>query len=63
MAMNDEKRAGAAESADPSATPRPPATPAPATSAAKAAAADLDFALEEIQRPELMKEGFVGQER
>ena len=39
--------------------------PQPSSSDAKAADAsgELDLEIEEIQRPELMKEGFVGQER
>jgi hypothetical protein len=49
-AKPDEAKAGA----------RPPTPPA---SARPAAAGDLDLEIEEIQRPELMKEGFVGQER
>ena len=56
--MNDEKRATASAPPGDAAPLRPP--PAPAKSEP---AADLDLAVEEIQRPELMKEGFVGQER
>lgn len=33
------------------------------TPAAPAAASELDLTIETIERPELMKEGFVGQER
>jgi hypothetical protein len=39
----------------------PPA--AVAAPARPAASGELDLEIEEIQRPELMKEGFVGQER
>jgi len=60
--MNDEKRATASAPKKDAEPPTPPSASASAKGAAKAAA-DLDFAVEEIQRPELMKEGFVGQER
>jgi hypothetical protein len=61
--MSDEKRANASAPKSDAAPKRPPPAPAPAKGEAKSAAADLDLAVEEIVRPELMKEGFVGQER
>ena len=61
--MNDEKRANASAPKSEAVPLRPPSATAPAKGEAKAAAADLDLAVEEIERPELMKEGFVGQER
>ena len=61
--MDDEKRATASAPGNDAAPPRPPSAPAPVKGETKAAAADLDLAVEEIVRPELMKEGFVGQER
>jgi hypothetical protein len=63
--MNDAKKPTATETnqvlpAAASAAPRP----SPAVAGARPdAAGELDLAVEEIVRPELMKEGFVGQER
>jgi hypothetical protein len=65
--MNEPKDPAAAKMNETAAS-RPHAAPAPAPASARAAAAipaagDLDLSVDEIQRPELMKEGFVGQER
>ena len=53
-----------AQTPPPAAPVAPPAAPeAPPNGAKSDGSGDLDLEVLEIQRPELMKEGFVGQER